>query len=134
MQITSYLDHNTISRSSDENPTRRHFTSRDVISHFFVKNCWKTADVSNNEQRWVKHFSFFSSGIIRAFIWCVNKLSMICGSLFIAVIVEVLILADFSWRHRQKCWRQQEMTSRPKFFLQNKKILLCSIILTSFKS
>ena len=86
----------------------RHATSRDVISTFVTK---KGADVSKKYPVWVNQSSFFYKDITRAFIWGVNHLSTITGSLFIAIAVEVPwgpVRARFCWFCWQKCWRQQK--------------------------
>ena len=55
--MTSYLHHNTIPRGTrfseslvkirPDDVTWRHVTS---FSHFFAKNCWKTADISKKDE------------------------------------------------------------------------------------
>ena len=88
--------------SFGENPTWwRHFTSRDVILPFFVKNCWKCADVSKHVSiMGLLNFTFWKKHYI-SFHLRVSHFHIITGWFCISVEVEVLILAHFSWRHRK---------------------------------
>ena len=99
MQMTLYSYHNIILMKGTyseifvkirhDDVILRHVTSFCYIPR---KCCWQTADVCKKYPVWVNQYRFFAKNITRAFIWGVNHLSTIIGSLFIAVAVEVPIL------------------------------------------
>ena len=103
--------------------TWRHVTS---FLKYSLKKCWRLQKYSKK----CLYSLFKRCRLVIAFQRGVNHFQRISGS----IVVGFLVFVGFWWRHRQKWRHQQKMTSHPNFFLQKKNILLCSIILTSFKS
>ena len=140
MQMTLYSHHNIILMNGTyseifvkirhDDVILRHVTSFCYIPR---KCCWQTADVCKKYPVWVNQYRFFAKNITRAFIWGVNHLSTIIGSLFIAVAVEVPICHDFPDFWWQKCWHQQKIDTFGLFLGKNDEFSWRMIFLPSFK-
>ena len=106
VQMTSYLDTNKISRKETfpeslvkirrRDVTWRHMTS---FRDFWVKICWKSADVSKIVNRLGSEMLFPEKSYILPFQRWVNQLYTISGSKFIVGLAQHVFSAKKCWRH-----------------------------------
>ena len=113
MQMTSYLDHNTLSKGETFSDfffwKSDVMTSRDVILPKTAEKCWKSADVSKNYPAWVYQSSFIWKNIVLASLWGVNHFQGISGSIVVGFLVNGNFCRIFD-DDPKKCWRQQKFS------------------------
>ena len=112
MQMTSYLDHNTLSRGETFSDFFLKIRRDDVTWRHLSKTaekCWKSADVSKNYPTWVYQSSFTWKNIVLASLWGVKHFQGINGSIAVGFLVNGSFCRIFD-DDPKKCWRQQKFS------------------------